>query len=99
MRAALFMLVALFALGSCTDKPSAGDCDKLLDHVLELELAKAGGTASRKDDLDFEAQKKKVREYVEDDFMDHCLNETPKPQIDCALKAKTLGQLAECDKT
>lgn len=98
MRAVMIAL-GLLALAGCADKPTTGQCEELLDHVLDLELKQAGGDAPKKRDLDFDAQKKKVKDYVHEEFVDYCVHETPKRQINCALKAKSLGELAECDKT
>jgi hypothetical protein len=40
-----------------------------------------------------------VIEYVEKDFLDTCIEDLPKSQLECGLKAKTMSQLFECDKT
>lgn len=92
---ALFLAVA----AACGNAPSKGDCEKLLEHLVELEAA-AGGAAvadpkAAKGELD--QQKKKVRESVGLDF---CLKELSKDQLECGLKAKSLDELDKtCEKS
>jgi hypothetical protein len=102
LRKTLSLVVAasLFVIGACADTPSKDDCKKLLDHVIALELKAGGGDAVNKDiAADLEDQKKRVMEYVEKDFLDTCIEDLPKSQLECGLKAKTMSQLFECDKT
>jgi hypothetical protein len=84
----------LLASAACGNKPSKGQCEKLVEHMVELEAAAAGGGAMPADQkADLEQQKKKVRESVGLDF---CLNDMSVDQVECGLKARSLEEL---DKT
>ena len=97
---ALVSIAAVLGLAACSDTPSRSDCEKLLDHVVELELESGGGEAVKKELADEVAeQKKRVIEYVREDFMDTCIEDLPKSQLECGLRAKSMSQLFECDKT
>jgi hypothetical protein len=102
MRALLGLAVAaafVFTVGACGDTASKDDCKKLLDHIIQLEM-NAAGTGNLTPDMkaDIEGQKKKLTEYLEKGFVDKCTKETPGSYVQCGLKAKDLGGLAECDK-
>lgn len=100
IRTTLTALLAASLLLGCSNAPSKSDCKKLLDHVVDLELKAGGGDAVKKDvATELEDQKKRVMEYVEKDFMDTCIDDLPKSQLECGLKAKSMTQLFECDKT
>lgn len=99
IRAAL-TLVAVLSISSCSDTPSKSDCEKLLDHVVALELENGGGEAVKKELADEIAeQKERVIDYVSKDFMETCIDDLPKSQLECGLKAKSMSQLFECDKS
>lgn len=93
------LLAVLFAISAgCGNAPSKSECEKLIDHLVELEAA-AGGSgampAEQKGEL--EQQKKKVRDSVGLDF---CLKDLSKEQLECGLKAPTLVELDKtCDNT
>lgn len=85
---------------ACGSAPSKADCEKLLDHLIELQ-AKAGGaggelSAEAKDAL--EKQKKQVVEFAAGQkFIETCTQKTPKDVVDCGLGAKDLAAVAACD--
>ena len=86
-----------FALVGCGDKPSQGDCEKLLDHFIEIEVTAAGTdqlTPEMQADLD--KQKKGVREQVKKAFMEQCTEKTPGSFVKCGLKARNAEALAKC---
>lgn len=95
LRASLFSLLLLAA---CGKSPSKGDCEKLLEHLVELEAAAAGGgamPADQKGELD--QQKKKVRDSIGLDF---CSKEMSVDQVECGLKARSLDELDKtCNKS
>jgi hypothetical protein len=95
-----FLVTALLAIASgCGNAPSKGECEKLLEHLVELEAA-AGGAAAAADPKapkgELEQQKKKVRESVGLDF---CLKDLSKDQLECGLKARSLEELKTCEKS
>ncbi len=82
----------------CGNAPSQNQCEKLLDHVLELEAQAAGAnTPEMKADLD--KQKKAVADFMRKEFLETCLEKLPRSQVNCGLEAKTKDELAKCDKT
>jgi len=94
-----FLVTALLALAAgCGNAPSKGDCEKLVEHLVELEAAAGGAAAAdpkgAKGELD--QQKKKVRESVGLDF---CLKDLSKDQLECGLKARSLEELGTCEKS
>lgn len=96
----LMVSISVLWVGACGDTPSKADCQKLLDHVVALELKAGGGAAVNKEvAAELDDQKKRVMEYVGKDFMDTCIEDLPKSQLECGLKAKSMSQLFECDKT
>lgn len=99
----LLAIVSIAAIGvaaGCTEKPSTADCQKLMNHVVDMEL-EAGGASALGGDLaaDVAEQKKKLIDYVRTDFIDTCEKNLPASQVKCGLKAKSMAQLADCDKT
>jgi hypothetical protein len=94
-------LVSLCLLApACSRTPTRGDCDNLLDHVIELEMA-AGGVAATTAEAKAarELQKKKVIGYVGQDFVKSCVEELPLSQLNCGLAARTLEELGRCDES
>jgi hypothetical protein len=98
---ALLLGCVLAAAPACGDAPSKSDCEKLLDHLIELQ-AKAGGgggelSAEAKDAL--EKQKKQVIEFAAGQkFIETCTQKTPKKVVECGLGAKDLEAVAACDE-
>ena len=94
-------VAAAFALGiaGCGDTASKGDCGKLLDHIIQLEM-NAAGTGNLTPDMkaDIEDQRKKLTEHLANGFVDKCTKETPGSYVKCGLKAKDLDALAICDR-
>jgi len=100
MRFASLLLGSLLALGACSDAPSKADCDKLLDHLIDLEM-KAGGTGEVTDDMkkDLEKQRAQVHDFAAGQkFLDTCREKTPKKVVQCGLAAKTIDDVAKCDE-
>ena len=97
LRASLLAFLLAGAAG-CGKTPSKGECEKLLDHLVELEAAAAGGGAMPADQKGaLDQQKKKVRESVGLDF---CRKDLSVDQLECGLKARTLEELDKsCDQS
>jgi hypothetical protein len=95
-----FVVLTLVALVGCGKTPTQGDCEQLLEHVVELEMA-AGGASATTDEAraNLAAQKKKVSGYVGQDFLESCVKDLPMSQLKCGLAAKTLDELARCDES
>jgi hypothetical protein len=96
--AALLTTAALGA-GACGSGPSDDQCEALLGHLLDMELAKGGGknlTPEMKADL--EKQKKAVTEYTHDKFMEACREKAAKTIVACGANANDEKALAACDE-
>ena len=95
----LCSLLATAALGACSDAPSKSDCEKLLDHLIDLEMKSGGSgevTADMKKDLD--KQRTAIREFAAGQkFLETCTEKTPKKVVECGLAAKTSDDVAKCD--
>lgn len=100
-RAFLFAFATAFAIGlsACSDAPSREQCEKLLVHVVDLEIQAAGTdsiTPAMKADLD--EQRKKLHDYVGTELIKTCMEDISAKRVACALEATTREALAECDK-
>jgi hypothetical protein len=98
MRRLLALLVV--AAAACSNAPSQEQCESLLGHLIDLELAKGGGKNVTPDmKADLEKQKKQIADYTRDKFMDACMKKTAKAVIDCGTRAQNEKDLAACDET
>lgn len=95
-RIGLCLILGVCAVG-CSDTPTTEQCEKLLGHVLELQLLEAGQgkdlPAAMKDAV--KGQKNEVAAYVRDGFMAQCMK-LPESFAACALAAKTTAEYADC---
>ena len=96
--AALIAAIAA-ALAGCGDEPSKDDCEKLLDHMIDVEIT-AAGTDSITPEMkaDIAKQKHELRAYLGQEFVKKCVNELPRSHVDCALNARTKADVAACEK-
>jgi hypothetical protein len=92
MTRGLWAIGGLAVLVGCSDAPSAADCERLLDHVVELELAAPGAPKDP-------GPRQKLVDQVRKDFLSTCAKELRKAQVACALEAKQGAELAACDET
>jgi hypothetical protein len=77
---------------ACGNKPSRGDCEKLVRHLVDLESGESGASAVPADKkAEVEQQKKKVFDAV---GLDYCLKDLSVEQVNCGLKAKTLEEIS-----
>jgi hypothetical protein len=93
--------LCLILASGCAKTPTRSDCEKLLDHIVELEMASGGVAAAATPEAraSREAQKTKVLGYVGTDFVGSCVKELPQAQLECGLAAKTQDELGRCDGT
>jgi hypothetical protein len=95
-RIGLPLILGVGAVG-CSDTPSTEQCEKLLGHVVELQLLEAGQgkdlPPAMKDAV--KGQKDEVADYVRDSFMAQCMK-LPASFAECALAAKTTNEYADC---
>jgi hypothetical protein len=97
--AAMLVTAAALSAGGCGSGPSDDQCEALLGHLLDRELAKGGGknlTPEMKADL--EKQKKAITDYTHDKFMEACREKASKTIVACAATADDDKALAGCDE-
>lgn len=66
-------------------------CAALYDHLIELEIGKAGGGKADR----------KLREMFENkraEFVSTCVTKTKRASVDCALAAKDFDAVTACDQ-
>jgi hypothetical protein len=94
----LVLMLGVAAAG-CSATPSPERCEKLLEHVVELQLQEAGQgkdlSAAMKDAV--KGQKGEVAAYVRESFLVQCAK-LPNSFVDCAVAAKTTAEYADCAK-
>lgn len=85
---------------ACSDEPSEDQCRRLLEHMVSLE-AEAGGSGEVTSEMEeaLEAQKKEAKVDLEEDFMKYCLEQLPLAQVKCALEARDLEAVSQCDES
>lgn len=94
------LLLAALLVAGCNKAPTADQCSKDLDHLIELEALAAGGAKGLTDEqkADLEKQKAAVSEAQRTQFMDACVKKTPRSIVECTLAAQTLADAAKCDE-
>lgn len=96
VRVCLFGAIA-GAAGCSTDAPSAGQCDKLLDHLVSLEISGAGAKGLTPEmQADLNKQKSAVLSGKGPEFQKKCTKEMPGATVRCMLAATTLEEAAKC---
>ena len=70
---------------------SVEQCDRLLDHMIDLEFRKFGGPPDP-------ASKQAVIDSKRDEFHAACVDQTPAHSVECALAARDLDGIAKCDE-
>ena len=66
-------------------------CDRLLDHMIDLEFRRYGGPPDP-------ASKQAVIDSKRDEFQAACAEQTPAHTVECALAAVDLDGIAKCDE-
>ena len=81
-----------WAASACSEAPADGDCDKLLLHLVELEVN--AGPASQPDKVRHKAS---LAEESRAQFVERCNSKLKATQVACGLKATTSEELDACD--
>lgn len=98
----LLLASLLLAAAACSDAPSKSDCEKLLDHLIDLEIKAGGGDGelSTEAKAELEKQKKGVAEFAAGQkFLETCREKMTKASVECGLAAKTAEDVAKCDES
>ena len=93
-RVLTIMLVVLSSVG-CADTeavPSADRCSALLDHEVELRLAQVDGASD--DEL---TAHRRALSAGRAEYIAHCEENFTASQVRCALEARTLDNLQDCE--
>jgi len=92
-------LGGLGAAGGCSNAPSEQQCQQLLEHLIDLEIAASGGkNVTEEMKADLAKQKKQIADYAATKYTESCVKRTPTSVVECALKARTLDEVAKCDE-
>lgn len=91
------MLVAATLATGCGGGASKDQCKQLLDHLVDLELKKAGATQDPAVKESLAKQKAAVTEAKASEFYTECMDKTAKERVACALKAPDIDAVAKCD--
>jgi hypothetical protein len=98
--------VVLALLVACSKAPSEDQCRKLLEHVVDLELKKAGVGSAEGAKADIDKLRAQVADVKAPEFVETCTTKTSRARVECALAATTVdcpegqhdcGSLADCD--
>ena len=101
MSRSLVPLAAMLALGlaGCSDKPSVEQCEKLLSHIVTIEVQSAADDApggARSDDL--AEQKAEIEQYLGAEFIETCQATYSRERVVCALASGSYEELIICDE-
>ena len=91
-RGSLVAALALLGSSACSQAPADGDCEKLLEHIVEIEVN--NGLA---DEADRTQHKIDLTAAARENFLERCTNELKAVQVTCTLKAKTSEEIEACD--
>ncbi len=84
-------------LSACGAKPTAEQCDKFVEKMVNMgiEDAKkaAGSTGSEEGDALAGEMAKAAAEAMKPEFKKQCMEEASKAEIECALKQKTMADI------
>ncbi len=88
------LAIAALTLGSsaCSEAPAAGDCERLLMHIVDLEINSASTSKDKQ-----ENHKVELVNGTREAFIERCDSELKASQVTCGLKAKTSEELEACD--
>lgn len=93
------VLVAAGTTGACGKGPSKDACERLLEHLIDLEFKKGGAATASNDAMkaDLVKQKAAVVEAKSPEFMSACMDKTHRDRVECALAAGDLAGVGACD--
>jgi hypothetical protein len=91
-RAAFVGALGLVGSSACSKAPADGDCERLLVHLVEIEVG--AGLASEEDRA---KHKLDLADGSRATFVKRCNEELKAVQVTCSLKAKTSEEIEACD--
>ncbi len=96
-----FLLAAALCVGAtgCGDKPSKSDCEKLLNNFIKIRVkSELGDKPSDAAKKELKKQKAAIKAQLEKKFMSQCEERTPAGVVKCGMRAKSMADLAKCEK-
>lgn len=99
---AIATMLVISGLPGCTSGPSEAQCKQLLEHLVDLEFAKAGaGSNNTANKADTAKSKAAVIDAKSGEFLSTCKNKMARSRVECALAATSLegeSGVAKCDE-
>ncbi len=79
-------------VSACSEAPKAGDCERLLMHLVEVEVSASSAAKDKQAE-----HKVELADGARASFVERCNNELKAKQVTCALEAKSSEELDACD--
>lgn len=104
MMRGLVLAMAVVLAAGCNKGAGEDQCKKLMEHMLDLEIARSGAKGSGAEALPPEVTEKNAKqktaalELKSAEFVTLCNEKIDKKRIECALAAKDFEALEKCDK-
>jgi hypothetical protein len=98
VRLLLICVVVLTLASACQsghDSDDREECDRLVDHLVTLQLSDSSSQAPERQ-REVEKHRTILRRAIRDHVVADCLKH-PAAHTDCALRARTSAELEECD--
>lgn len=98
------LAMALLLAAGCNKGAGEDQCKKLMEHMLDLEIAKSGGKGSGAEAPPPEVVEKNAKqkaaavELKAAEFVQLCNERVDKKRVECALAAKDWEAIEACDK-
>ena len=82
------------SLAACGGKLSKDQCQKIVDHAVDLAVKQMGSAASP----DMTKTVKDAMGSQMADMLDKCQKDGKQAEYDCAMKANTMDEMMKCDE-
>lgn len=96
LRTAILSALALGGLAltasGCSEAPADGDCEKLLVHLVAMEVNAGSATDAKK--LEY---KSTLADETRESFVERCNTKLKARQVTCSLQATTSEEVEACD--
>lgn len=92
------VVVASAWASGCKNAPSEDQCKRLLDHLVDLEVKKAGAAGGDVARAELAKAKQAVSDARSTEFLDTCTKRMARSRVDCALATSDLEGVAKCDE-
>jgi len=93
-----WILGAVLVATGCKNAPSEDQCRQLLEHLVDLEIKKAGAASSDANKAELAKEKQAVSEAKSAEFLEACSKRTSRARVECVLAAGDLEGVMKCDE-